>query len=158
MRNFNRESNSRRDAQGSFKRDTRSSSTKSARRPARPDFKKREFGNSERRGSESRFDRRSSERSEGRFERRGSSGSDRGFNRGGFSSEKQMHSVICEKCGERCEVPFRPTGDKPVYCSRCFRKGDSFESSGKGGQESYKRELDEINRKLDKIIKALDLE
>ena len=31
-----------------------------------------------------------------------------------------MHKAICSECGEKCEVPFRPTSDKPVLCSNCF--------------------------------------
>ncbi len=26
-----------------------------------------------------------------------------------------MHSAVCDDCGKRCEVPFRPTGDKPIF-------------------------------------------
>ena len=33
-----------------------------------------------------------------------------------------MHSAVCSDCGRRCEVPFRPTGEKPVFCSDCFSK------------------------------------
>jgi CxxC-x17-CxxC domain-containing protein len=36
--------------------------------------------------------------------------------------ESQMFSATCAECGKSCEVPFRPTGDKPVYCSYCFSK------------------------------------
>lgn len=37
-----------------------------------------------------------------------------------FSRLTQMFSVVCSECGEECEVPFRPTGDRPVLCSKCF--------------------------------------
>ena len=64
-----------------------------------------------------------------------------------------MHEVICDKCGSKCEVPFRPTEGKPVYCSDCFRKNESTEpkqSSNSG------RELEQINQKLDKILSLLE--
>ncbi len=32
-----------------------------------------------------------------------------------------MYKAICANCGKDCEVPFRPTGDRPVYCSNCFK-------------------------------------
>lgn len=32
----------------------------------------------------------------------------------------EMHKAICDKCGRECEVPFRPTSGKPVFCSNCF--------------------------------------
>lgn len=35
-----------------------------------------------------------------------------------------MHNAVCDECGKDCKVPFRPSGDKPIYCSDCFeRKG-----------------------------------
>ncbi len=38
------------------------------------------------------------------------------------SSRRQMYPVICAECGKETEVPFEPRGDRPVYCSDCFRK------------------------------------
>lgn len=34
--------------------------------------------------------------------------------------------VICAECGDRARVSFRPSGQRPVYCTRCFmgRKED----------------------------------
>lgn len=44
---------------------------------------------------------------------------------GGFggrrsSGPREMHSATCASCGKTCQVPFQPTGEKPVYCSDCF--------------------------------------
>lgn len=36
--------------------------------------------------------------------------------------ERVMHKAICADCKKGCEVPFRPTGDRPVYCRDCFAK------------------------------------
>ncbi|MFA4941812.1 MAG: CxxC-x17-CxxC domain-containing protein [Patescibacteria group bacterium] len=65
----------------------------------------------------------------GNFKRSGDGGKfkrDRGFsNKGGGFRDRderpEMHKAICSECGRDCEVPFRPTGDKPVYCSDCFK-------------------------------------
>jgi CxxC-x17-CxxC domain-containing protein len=35
---------------------------------------------------------------------------------------RQMHQVTCAACGCQTEVPFKPTGERPVYCSDCFAK------------------------------------
>jgi CxxC-x17-CxxC domain-containing protein len=35
-------------------------------------------------------------------------------------SGREMHSVVCAACGAETEVPFKPTGVKPVYCRTCF--------------------------------------
>lgn len=43
-----------------------------------------------------------------------------GGQRGGGSRE--MHAVVCADCGQNAQVPFKPSGDRPVYCSDCFAK------------------------------------
>ena len=40
---------------------------------------------------------------------------------GGFSRPREMHDATCARCGNETQVPFRPTGARPVYCSDCFR-------------------------------------
>jgi CxxC-x17-CxxC domain-containing protein len=40
---------------------------------------------------------------------------------GGFSGgSRQMYSATCSNCGREAQVPFQPTGSKPVCCSDCF--------------------------------------
>ncbi len=40
---------------------------------------------------------------------------------GGFDRPaREMHPAVCAQCGTDTMVPFRPTGEKPVYCSDCF--------------------------------------
>ena len=39
-----------------------------------------------------------------------------------YSSRRQMFPAVCSECGKETEVPFEPRGDKPVYCSDCYRK------------------------------------
>lgn len=36
--------------------------------------------------------------------------------------EREMFDVICASCGAETKVPFRPSGDRPVYCSDCYKK------------------------------------
>ncbi len=33
---------------------------------------------------------------------------------------KEMFPAKCSECGRSCEVPFRPNGEKPVFCNDCF--------------------------------------
>ena len=88
-------------------------------------------------------------RDSGRFDRRNSSRS-----RG--PEDRAMHEAICGKCGSECEVPFKPTEGKPVYCSDCFkdksREAGSRSELGKQSNET----LSEIGRKLDKILNILE--
>lgn len=81
-----------------------------------------------------------------------------------------MHSAICAECGERCEVPFRPSGEKPVYCNNCFggkraggndrldRRVKSTFSRSATNHESgnnLKSEIDSIISKLDQLTEAV---
>jgi len=54
-----------------------------------------------------------------------SSGTGGGYSGGGYSSggergPREMFSATCATCGREAQVPFRPNGSKPVYCSDCF--------------------------------------
>ncbi len=33
---------------------------------------------------------------------------------------RQLYSVKCANCGKQTEVPFKPSGDRPVYCRDCY--------------------------------------
>nr|MBA4404897.1 hypothetical protein [Nanoarchaeum sp.] len=84
----------------------------------------------------------------------------------------EMFDVVCDKCGKDCQVPFKPTNDKPVYCSDCFSKkeesgneygsrktSDSRPRSRDRPTQSVgmtKEQFNNINAKLDKIIQILD--
>lgn len=105
------------------------------------------------RGGGRRSSSRSGRRDSGRSNQR-SSGRFGGDRRG--PARKEMTTVTCDSCKERCEVPFRPRSNKPIYCDNCFKKNSrSSRGSGSGDQSAA---LDEINRKLDMIIEALELD
>lgn len=36
------------------------------------------------------------------------------------SREKVLYEAVCADCRKNCKVPFRPSGDRPVYCPECF--------------------------------------
>ena len=36
--------------------------------------------------------------------------------------ERIFTQVICADCKKECEVPFKPSADRPVYCKDCFSK------------------------------------
>ena len=39
-----------------------------------------------------------------------------------YGAPRQMFPATCAECGKSTEVPFQPRGDRPVYCSDCYRK------------------------------------
>lgn len=125
-------------------------------------------------------------------------GRDRGFGGGGFrgghsgearkfgnrsDGPRQMFPATCGKCGQPCEVPFKPTAAFPVFCNNCFKsqKGDrgrvsndrprfapkSFGGGNFGGNQPVgnsgmstspsvtKAQFDSLNIKLDKILSLL---
>ncbi|MFA7252303.1 MAG: CxxC-x17-CxxC domain-containing protein [Candidatus Paceibacterota bacterium] len=94
---------------------------------------------------------------------------------GGDRGPVTMHDVICSDCRKNCQVPFRPSNDKPVYCKDCFAKhgGPDRANSGPmprrdsfGGnrpadnfaQNDIKTQLSMINIKLDKLLKSANLD
>jgi CxxC-x17-CxxC domain-containing protein len=109
-----------------------------------------------------------------------SRGGDRGGGRGGGFSGRgrsfggrdgdndrgpaEMHDAVCSKCGKKCQVPFKPTGNKPVFCSDCFRQnengGSSFAPRNQNRQAPVQtgisqEQFKQLNEKLDKILLAL---
>jgi CxxC-x17-CxxC domain-containing protein len=96
----------------------------------------------------------------------------RDFKRRDFDKPREMHKAICSNCGKECEVPFKPSGSKPVFCRECFqanRMGDTsrrpnFEDRRPQAenrpvlipqQPNYKEQLEALNVKLDKILNML---
>jgi CxxC-x17-CxxC domain-containing protein len=97
---------------------------------------------------------------------------------------KEMFDAQCSKCGNRCEVPFRPNGKKPVFCRDCFVREDGGDS--RDNRNSYvkkdfapkrdfdrpkpafaprhednsmrdmTRELESLNLKLDKLVRLME--
>ena len=45
---------------------------------------------------------------------------------GGYGGPREMHSAVCSDCGKECEVPFKPTEGRPVYCRDCFPKHKKY--------------------------------
>jgi len=87
-----------------------------------------------------------------------------------------MYDAVCSECGKDCQVPFRPSGEKPVFCSECFEKqnggrkresrGGEFrgrDSRSDGGRrgggievDKLMREMEKIDRKLERVLGLLD--
>ena len=40
----------------------------------------------------------------------------------GNRTPQEMHKATCSDCGNECEVPFEPDGERPVYCKDCWKK------------------------------------
>jgi CxxC-x17-CxxC domain-containing protein len=51
---------------------------------------------------------------------RGFGGGKRSFGNRDGGGPTMMHKAICSKCGKECQLPFRPSGNRAVFCSACF--------------------------------------
>lgn len=118
----------------------------------------------------------------GNFDRNNNSNGGR-FGRRDFGGDRnrerpQMHTAICSNCGKECQLPFRPSGDRPVYCSDCFAKVNGAEPrrnfdrndrrDDRGGNRPFrqsdgdsdgkslrKMQFESLDAKLDKILALL---
>jgi len=43
-----------------------------------------------------------------------------------FGAPREMHKAVCSECKKECEVPFKPTEGKPVFCKECYSKRKRF--------------------------------
>jgi len=116
--------------------------------------------------SNGRFGGRSDGRSSGgrvgnRSEGRGGYGQDR-YSRSQDRRPREMYDITCDKCKRECQVPFRPSGNKPVLCSDCFKNDNNSNNNfnsrnqdrlSQSGMTSEQFNI--LNKKLDKIILVL---
>ncbi len=99
----------------------------------------------------------------------------RNFSRGGFDDRgprrPQLFDAVCAQCGKNCQVPFRPSHDKPVYCSDCFEQRGGGRDNDRSQRPSFRRDnfasrqpsvdpqlgsrIETLNKKLDIIIDLL---
>jgi CxxC-x17-CxxC domain-containing protein len=100
----------------------------------------------------------------------------------GDRGEVTMYKAICDECHKSCEVPFRPSGDKPVYCNECFSKKRGNDDRGPrkdftdhgpkrefndrplpppfskpiGAPNDMTKQLGDISAKLDRLMAAIE--
>ena len=103
----------------------------------------------------------------GRDDRRETGPRDFGDSRkSSFGADKPMFPTTCAECGMKCEVPFRPSEDKPAYCRNCYAaKGGprgprpavaGMRAGGSGlADDPYRAQFAAIHEKLDLILDAL---
>jgi CxxC-x17-CxxC domain-containing protein len=84
-------------------------------------FAERGFTNEPKRCKTCRDARKNQQGDGGQRGGRGSSAGRPG-GRGDYSSgPRQMYPATCASCGKATEVPFKPSGNRPVYCRDCFQ-------------------------------------
>jgi CxxC-x17-CxxC domain-containing protein len=127
------------------------------------------FGGKPRFGGGSKFGGHSNDRAGGNF---------------GPREDRELFKAKCSACFQMCEVPFRPTNGKPVFCKDCFRdnapsdRAPRHESHGGGfrndsrpprderprhderaprveGNDDMKKQLTNLESKVDYLIELL---
>ncbi|MFA7201792.1 MAG: CxxC-x17-CxxC domain-containing protein [Candidatus Paceibacterota bacterium] len=104
-----------------------------------------------------------------------------GSSGGGDRKPITLHEAVCDQCGNPCEIPFRPTPGKLVYCNECFK--DKREDGSHAGDVRFspqntprfqasvrmtpnstpsretndvlKKQLELLNEKMDQLIQAV---
>ncbi len=86
------------------------------------------------------------------------------------NNSSDLHDAVCSGCGDNCQVPFKPNGKKPVFCTNCFKRDDAgsakhFDRPVVGAQRSagqsnmnlgqIEARLSAIEEKIDALIDAL---
>ncbi|MEK7084847.1 MAG: CxxC-x17-CxxC domain-containing protein [Patescibacteria group bacterium] len=66
-----------------------------------------------------------------------------------FQSDRQMYDVniACAECGTMItQLPFQPSGDRPVYCTNCLRnRRPARTSGGFGGGSRPPRQMYDVD-------------
>lgn len=87
----------------------------------------------------------------------------------GFREEREMFEAVCNECGNSCEVPFRPTGDRPVLCDNCFgggrperqnfqqqtRRGNDRNDRGARTEQKPDHRIDELNHSVSELSSSI---
>lgn len=99
------------------------------------------------------------------------------FGRDQRNDDRPSFPATCDGCHKQCTVPFRPSGDKPVFCDACFqnnRGNEGFTPSFDRGRDTkrsftqeksfapahdnggdMKKQFDILASKMDTIINLL---
>ncbi len=97
--------------------------------------------------------------------------------------QRATFQTTCAQCGNPCEVPFRPTEGRKIYCQACFRniknqermkrENTRFQQRNFGGQKNLNRpefdggrpaggnetvrQLQIMNAKIDRLVRAMEM-
>ena len=50
---------------------------------------------------------------------------------------RPLYQAVCADCQKKCEVPFMPTAERPVYCKECFAGRKAQRPSQKNSGNSF---------------------
>lgn len=73
---------------------------------------------------------------------------------------KPMFQAVCADCKKSCEVPFRPSGERPTYCKECYSQrknsGKPSQPQQSGGSSGFpvmeKRQLKVVSNGVGRTV------
>ncbi len=81
--------------------------------------------------------------------------------------DRQMFDATCSNCGKPCQVPFRPSGGKEVFCNDCFSKmkgdegferGDRNDRGGdRGGFQDRAPKFAPNGQNMDAVVRQIQV-
>ena len=77
---------------------------------------------------------------------------------GGRDSRRpSLHDAVCDECGKDCQVPFRPSGEKPIYCSDCFDKKGGRDNNRSGRRDFPRRSFGGDDRSISQLTEKIEI-
>lgn len=82
---------------------------------------------------------------------------------GNDSRERDYTWVTCADCNKECEIPFKPSGDRPVYCKECLlkrKRGSRFNTNrdSRSEERDFPRQRHFDKRQTEKRQKPVKVE
>lgn len=90
-------------------------------------------------------------------------------NFGGRDSRRSLlYDAVCDECGKDCQVPFKPSGERPIYCSDCFEKKGRRDGDRSSRRVSRRRNFGDrdsrrslqnniIDRSISQLIEKIEI-
>ncbi len=72
--------------------------------------------------------------------------------------EVTMHKATCAECKRNCEVPFKPTGSKPILCKDCYGETRSNAEPREFKKSRPDPKFDDVPRLHERQLKNIESE
>lgn len=69
--------------------------------------------------------------------------------------DRERHSIVCDQCGKNCQVPFKPTAGKPIFCDDCFKQAGKKKGEENKNSSQIMEQISLLNNKIDQLMLAL---
>jgi CxxC-x17-CxxC domain-containing protein len=67
------------------------------------------------------------------------------------NNTRVMYKAICADCKKECSIPFKPSGERPVYCQDCFSRRKMIRLSGIKVDDNSQMNIQKPEVKIKKV-------